>query len=102
MHARAISLMEPWVRVLQDVRGVAPVSERTTRFVADTRDRRGWSSADVLATMVDLGVEVPQALTDDPRFPAWKRFWAWHTTLDGTVTPQRRIDIVAGPPIAVK
>lgn len=75
---RALSLMEPWIRVLQDIRSLQPVSETTVRFVRDTGNTTSWSSVDVIATYAELDLDVPERLKNDPRFPRWAEFWKWH------------------------
>lgn len=74
---RVLSLMEPWIRVLQDMRGVRPLSERTRRYIREIGRTAGWSNIDVLAVFHDLDVPLPPALASDPRFPEWPSFTAW-------------------------
>lgn len=75
---RALSLIEPWTHVLQDVLGAHPASERTIRYVRETGNRAHWASVDVIAVYADMDVPVPDSVVSDPRFPAWRAFWEWH------------------------
>src|SRR5262249_8183910 len=74
--ARVTSIMAAWIAAAQDM-ARRPLSESTRRYLHATKRAAGWASVDVLATLLDLGVRVPEERLDDARRPSWRAFATW-------------------------